>query len=65
MLKFFPEAQITFAPDLKRQGIVDSWPADLDDSDARRDWGWQPEYDVERSFGEYLVPNITRRYQGA
>lgn len=61
--KAFPEAQIRFKPDLKRQGIVDSWPADLNDNDARRDWGWQPEYDLERSFDEYLVPNIRKRYQ--
>jgi nucleoside-diphosphate-sugar epimerase len=64
VLRFFPEAQITFKPDLKRQGIVDSWPAGLNDNDARRDWGWKPEYDLERSFDEYLVPNIRTRYQG-
>ena len=63
VLKFFPTAQVTFQPDEKRQAIVDSWPADLDDSSARREWGWQPDYDVERSFHEYLVPEITRRYQ--
>ena len=62
VLKYFPEAQITYKPDLKRQGIVDSWPAGLNDNDARRDWGWQPEYDLDRSFGEYLVPNIRNRY---
>ena len=59
----FPGAQISFAPDLKRQGIVDSWPAGLNDHDARRDWGWLPEYDIDRSFDEYLVPNIRKRYQ--
>lgn len=63
VLRFFPQAQIGFQPDLKRQNIVDSWPADLDDSAARRDWGWAPEYDAERAFAEYLVPNIRRRYQ--
>ncbi len=63
VLRYFPEAQITFKPDLKRQGIVDSWPAGLNDNDARRDWGWQPEYDLERAFSEYLVPNIRKRYQ--
>ena len=63
VLKSFPHGQITFQPDLKRQGIVDSWPADLDDSSARRDWGWSPEYDVDRSFDEYLVPNIKLMYQ--
>lgn len=63
VLKFFPKAKITFEPDVKRQIIVDSWPAELDDSAARRNWGWQPDYDVQRSFAEYLVPNIRRMYQ--
>jgi nucleoside-diphosphate-sugar epimerase len=63
VLKSFPQAEISFKPDLKRQAIVDSWPADLDDSAARRDWSWQPDYDVERSFQEYLVPNILKRYR--
>lgn len=59
----FPEAQITFAPDLNRQGIVDSWPAGLNDKLARQDWGWQPAYGVSRAFEEYLVPNIRQRYR--
>lgn len=63
VLRFFPQAEITFEPDEKRQAIVDSWPADLDDSAARRDWNWKPDYDAERAFSEYLVPNIRQRYQ--
>jgi threonine 3-dehydrogenase len=59
----FPNADISFEPDSKRQRIVDSWPADLDDSHARRDWGWKPEYDLQRSFEQYLIPNIIKRYQ--
>jgi threonine 3-dehydrogenase len=62
VLAAFPQAQITFAPDVARQGIVDSWPAGLNDDDARRDWDWQPAYDIERAFTEYLVPNIAQRY---
>jgi nucleoside-diphosphate-sugar epimerase len=58
----FPEARITFAPDAKRQSIVDSWPDDVDDSAARQDWGWQPAYDLERAFADYLIPAVTRRY---
>jgi threonine 3-dehydrogenase len=61
--KAFPEAQITFKPDVQRQGIVDSWPAGLDDSHACQDWGWQPLYNVQRCFNEYLIPNIRQRYQ--
>jgi nucleoside-diphosphate-sugar epimerase len=65
VLKAFPEAEIDFEADLKRQGIVDSWPADLDDSAARKDWGWQPAYDMERAFHDYLIPNIIERYKVA
>ena len=50
VLRHFPDAQIDFAPDLKRQRIVDTWPADLDDSAARRDWGWAPDYDSRPSL---------------
>ena len=65
VLRYFPEAEITFQPDDKRQSIVDSWPADLDDSAARRDWGWEPSFNLERAFNEYIVPNIKKRYQDA
>jgi nucleoside-diphosphate-sugar epimerase len=58
----FPDADITFRPDDKRQAIVDSWPADVDDSAARRDWGHAPEYDLRRAFDEYLIPTIRKRY---
>jgi nucleoside-diphosphate-sugar epimerase len=59
----FPEAQITFAPNPRRQGIVDSWPEDVDDTLARKDWGWKPEYDVDKFFNEYFLPAIKKRYQ--
>lgn len=58
----FPGASITYKMDEKRQGIVDSWPADVDDSAARGDWGFRPAYDFERAFREYLIPAISRRY---
>lgn len=60
----FPGAGITTAVDAKRQGIVDSWPADVDDSAARADWGLAPRYDLDRAFQEYLIPNIRNAYQG-
>ena len=61
-LAAFPEAKIDYENDRRRQGIVDSWPADLNDEPARRDWEWQPEYGVERAFHEYLIPRIRARY---
>jgi hypothetical protein len=53
---------VTFAPDTKRQGIIDSWPENVDDSAARADWGWAPAYDLKRAFNEYLIPAVARRY---
>jgi threonine 3-dehydrogenase len=59
----FPQADISFSPDTKRQSIVDSWPEDVDDSAARRDWGYEPRYDLATAFAEYLVPTIKNRYR--
>ncbi len=61
-LDAFPDAEIAFDPDQRRQGIVDSWPAGLNDKLARRDWAWAPDYGIDRAFDEYLIPNIRDRY---
>jgi threonine 3-dehydrogenase len=61
-LSAFPGAQINFDPNPRRQGIVDSWPEDIDDRAARTDWAWKPEYGVERFFEDYFLPEIRRRY---
>ena len=58
----FPEARIDYEPDPVRAKIVASWPEDVDDGRARRDWGWKPEYEWERAFDEYLVPSVKARY---
>jgi nucleoside-diphosphate-sugar epimerase len=63
VLAAFPDAAIGYKVDAKRQGIVDSWPAAVDDSAARRDWGFAPRYDFERAFREYLIPTIRQRYR--
>jgi threonine 3-dehydrogenase len=62
VIEAFPRASVQYESDHKREAIVNSWPADLDDEAARRDWGWQPDYDVERAFQEYLIPTIRERY---
>lgn len=60
----FPNAQINYEVHAQRQSIVDSWPEDVDDSPARNDWGWQPDYDMHKAFEEYLIPAIRNRYAG-
>ena len=62
VLEAFTNAHITFEPDLKRQGIVDTWPADVDDAAARKDWGFAPRYDLAGAFRSYLIPEIRKRY---
>jgi nucleoside-diphosphate-sugar epimerase len=58
----FPAAAIDYEPDVVRGRIVASWPEDVDDGRARRDWGWKPAYDWNRAFDEYLVPSVKARY---
>ncbi len=61
----FPDAEIEFVPDVQRQQIVDSWPADVDCSQAQRDWGFEPGAGMREAFGETLIPAIRARYGGA
>ena len=54
--KHLPDFTIDYAPDF-RQDIADSWPKSIDDSDARRDWNWQPEFDLDRTT-ETMLENL-------
>ena len=54
--QYYPNAGIEFDPNPTRQRIVDSWPADLDDSAARKDWGWRAQHDMENAFQDYFLP---------
>ncbi len=45
--------EVTYQPD-ERQKIADSWPESIDDSFARKDWGWLPEYDLARMTQEMI-----------
>jgi threonine 3-dehydrogenase len=62
VLRSFPGATIAWDVDDKRQRIVDSWPADVDESAAKADWSFAPRYDFASAFSEYLIPRIKERY---
>ena len=48
-----PDFKISYVPD-SRQEIADSWPHSIDDSQARKDWGWEHRYDLEKLTREML-----------
>ncbi|MCE2787408.1 MAG: NAD-dependent epimerase/dehydratase family protein [Bacteroidota bacterium] len=51
--KHIPEFTISYKPDF-RQAIADSWPASIDDTEARNHWGWKPKYDLENMTKDML-----------
>lgn len=59
--RHIPDFDARYAPD-DRQVIADSWPNDLDDTAAREDWGWEPEYDLE-ALAEDMIANLRRKLE--
>jgi threonine 3-dehydrogenase len=57
-------SRIGFAPVAHRQAILDSWPKALDDSLARRDWGWAPRFDLE-AMSDELIEAVRATLPGA
>jgi nucleoside-diphosphate-sugar epimerase len=51
--KHIPEFEIIYQPDY-RQAIAESWPESIDDSAARSEWGWKPDYDLARMTEDML-----------
>ncbi|MBD3581704.1 L-threonine 3-dehydrogenase [Flavobacterium selenitireducens] len=52
--KHLPDFEITYNPDF-RQKIADSWPSSIDDSSARKDWGWKHEFDMGNMTADMLL----------
>lgn len=58
--KHIPEFVCEYKPDF-RQAIADSWPQSIDDSVARKEWGWKPSYDLS-SMTEDMLEKLGKRY---
>ena len=54
IMKHIPDFRLDYAVDPVRQEIADSWPNSLDDSAARAEWGWKPEYDIAKMTADML-----------
>ena len=49
-----PDARLAFDPDPHIVGLIESWPRQIDDASARRDWGWQPRYDLNTLADDFI-----------
>ncbi|MBP8707670.1 MAG: L-threonine 3-dehydrogenase [Caldisericia bacterium] len=52
--KYIPEFRMDYEIDPLKQGIADSWPDSMDDSCAREEWGWKPDYNLESMTKDML-----------
>jgi nucleoside-diphosphate-sugar epimerase len=52
--KHIPAFHLDFNPDYRQQ-IANSWPKSIDDSNAREDWGWKPEFDLTKMTADMLM----------
>jgi nucleoside-diphosphate-sugar epimerase len=59
--KHIPEFRMEYNVDPVRQGIADSWPRSMDDSAARKEWGWNPYYDLEK-MTEDMIRVLRERF---
>ncbi len=58
--KYIPDFEIEYKPDF-RQKIADSWPKSIDDHNAREQWGWKHEYDLDAMTRDMII-NISKKY---
>ena len=56
-----PEFKATFKSNPLRQSIAESWPKSIDDSKATEDWGWKPNYDLEKMTKD-MIKNLRKKY---
>jgi len=58
--KIIPEFTMDYKVDPLRQSIANSWPNYMDDSSAREEWGWEPEYNFPAMVKD-MIENISKK----
>lgn len=61
--RYYPNFKIDYVPDFRQQ-IANSWPKSIDDSCARNDWDWMPDYDLE-SMTSIMIDKLTKKHKSA
>jgi nucleoside-diphosphate-sugar epimerase len=59
--KHIPDFKIEYKPDF-RQDIADTWPSSIDDSAARKEWGWKPKFNLE-SMTKDMLEKLQKKYE--
>ncbi len=59
--EYYPDFEIEYSPDFRQQ-IADSWVKSIDDSKARNDWGWKPDYNLDQIV-ESMITHLQEYYQ--
>jgi len=59
--KHIPDFSCEYKPDF-RQEIAESWPRTIDDSCAREEWGWKPDYDLKKMVKD-MIEKLTKKYE--
>lgn len=61
--RHIPKFELTYNVDPARQAIAESWPNSIDDQAAREEWGWNPQFDLNRMTDEMLT-QLTKKLKG-
>jgi nucleoside-diphosphate-sugar epimerase len=60
LLAYYPNFEIEYQPDFRQQ-IADSWPNSINDTNAKQDWHWQPQFDL-KAMTEVIVNNLPKYF---
>jgi len=61
--KYYKNFKLHYEVNTLRQNIVNSWPNNIDDNAARKDWSWSPDFDLTTAYKKYLIPSINDYYK--